>query len=282
MELEENLPLGSSNSLSFPTNYFDQLRSKSFENPFSCVSGFSLAVNNGKHSCPMESQFTNSVPFSSLMTSKSYQDVQPSTHLSSKPNYSLEIFSWNAHSFSSPQKQLFISSKPQSILCVQESWGVNPQEILSLLPANLWSFSNCPRECRNGGGSTTFLNRQFHVQKEFKVNWDTKLLRLIVHNNKILWLCNCYLNEGSVRQIQTLFKSIKNYVPKNEWNRIIIIGDLNVNVSNLNEERTKLLLTLSKELGLKLIEPPSNTFSSSVNIFLIIFIASKLISLENL
>jgi len=48
----------------------------------------------------------------------------------------LRIFSWNAHSLSSRIKQLFIRSRPEDIICVQEIWGAQ-LEALQDLPKNV-------------------------------------------------------------------------------------------------------------------------------------------------
>ena len=91
------------------------------------------------------------------------------------------------------------------------------------------------RDNERGGGSLTILKGNWKVHKEFAVNKDTKFLRTILHDNKVLWLCNAYLNKGRVSQIQKLFKSLMDIIPSDEWDRVIVIVDLKVNLKNNDE-----------------------------------------------
>ena len=175
---------------------------------------------------------------------------------------SVDILSWNAHSLNSSSKKLFLLSRSSPICCVQETWGASIADLpLPFSPVNLSNWTT--RSVSRGGGTLAVLHPQIIIHKEVGVNKDSKLLRLVIHGNKILWLCNCYLNKGKSNQIQKLFKVLRNEIPFEERNRLIIIGDLNVNLNNKKDERVKLLLTLSKELGLKVIEPKVNTFRNS-------------------
>jgi len=88
-------------------------------------------------------------------------------------------------------------------------------------------------------------------------------MRIVIHGNKILWLCNAYLYKGKVSQVQKLFKTLLDIIPKEELNRLVIIGDLNVDLRKKETEKFKLIKSLATQLGLDIIEPPSGTFRSS-------------------
>jgi len=175
-------------------------------------------------------------------------------------NNSIQIFSWNARSLNSVPKKLFLLLKSQDILCVQETWGSN----LSDPPLSVPSFiSRSARDQERGGGSLTVFRTPYKIHREVSINKDTKLVRILLHDNKILWMCNCYLNRGSKHQIQMLFKNLRNEIPKREWDRVVIVGDLNVDLLKRDDPRTRLLYTLSKELGLKILEPENPTCQNS-------------------
>ena len=173
----------------------------------------------------------------------------------------ISIVSWNAHSLNDVNKQLYIQSLPQSILCIQETWGANEFPVQSLV--NNVNIHYRGRENSRGGGTVTILKSGFRVLQEYRVNKDTSLAKLEVHGNKILWLCNCYLNQGRTSQIQKLFKVIKNCIPGCQFNRTIIIGDLNVNSIEKTSEKFRLLNQLSRELGMRILEPDCPTFKDA-------------------
>jgi len=132
---------------------------------------------------------------------------QPQTSLKVRGNdkeAALRIFSWNAHSLSSRVKQLFIQSRSEDIICVQETWGAQ-LEALQELPNNVYSVSR--RLDHRGGGSLTLLKNSIQVNQTYAVNKDSNLLRTIIHGNKILWICNLYLNQGKVCQIKSFQES---------------------------------------------------------------------------
>jgi len=193
-------------------------------------------------------------------TVKHYSKYPPHSQISSNltPTNSLDILSWNAHSLNSPLKKLFIASKTEPIKCIQETWGASVDSTV-----NGAILNSKTRLVGTGGGSLTILDNVIRSHKEFLVNQDSKLLRLILHGNKVLWLCNCYLSLGNVPQIQSLFKTLRDTIPKDEWDRVIVIGDFNINLQSPSDGKVKLLKTLAKELGLQLIEPPSDTFGTS-------------------
>jgi len=125
------------------------------------------------------------------------------------------------------------------------------------------TYSISQRSDRRGGDSLTILHISIQVYRTYAENKDSNLLRTIIHGNKILWICNLNLNQGKVSQIQKVFKSLLEKIPKDELNRVIIIGDLNIDIQKKNNEKVKLLKTLASQLGLKVIEPASTTFGSS-------------------
>ncbi len=171
----------------------------------------------------------------------------------------INILSWNAQSLNSREKQLFVSASNQNqdILCIQETWGANSDGLIRDKPNIKTCFTS--RNDRRGGGTVTVLNNEIRIVKTHPINEDSKLLRLVLHQNKILWLCNIYLNRGCKQQIQKLFRVIRDEIPKEEWNRVVIVGDLNVNLMNSNDEKVKLLKALAREFGLELLEPNSPT-----------------------
>ena len=173
-------------------------------------------------------------------------------------DHSILIFSWNAHSLSTKEKQLFVKCRPHDILCIQEIWNSCPCD----LPGNSGS-SLSKRTNERGGGSLTLLRKSCRSIKEIIVNKDSKLLKVIVHGNKVLWLCNAYLNKGKTSQIQKLFQTLRDSIPSKEWNRVVIIGDLNINCDRKDDERYKLLKCLAKELRLVILEPTQATYRNS-------------------
>jgi len=158
-------------------------------------------------------------------------------------------------------KELFIQSRPEDIICVQEIWGANLEALKTNLPKSRFNISQ--RVDRRGGGSLTILENSIQVHKIYPVNKDSNLLRTIVHGNKVLWLCNAYLNTGKVSQIQKLFRTLLENIPKEELNRVVVIGDLNVNIIKKDNEKFKLLKTLAAQIGLEIVEPDIVTFRSS-------------------
>ena len=180
----------------------------------------------------------------------------------------VDILSWNAHSITTDVKQLFIKSMPHDIICIQETWGSLNFNGFNHLFGCVSSGLSRPQE--RGGGSLTLFKRNIEIHSEYTINKDTKLLRAIVNCNKILWICNTYLNQGKINQIQKLFRLLRDKVPSSEWNRVVIIGDFNVNLNNPLDARVKLLEALAKELGLMILRPPLNTFKSSTLDFAIV------------
>ena len=173
----------------------------------------------------------------------------------------IQIFSWNARSLNYNPKQLFIQSRPEEIICVQEIWEANLEALHEGSEKGRYDISQ--RTDLRGGGSLTLLKSCLQIHQRFSVNKDSNLLRMIVHGNKILWLCNCYLNLGKVSQIQKLFKTLLDKIPKDELNRLVIIGDLNIDVQMKESEKFKLLKTLAGQLGLEIVEPHVGTCRSS-------------------
>ncbi len=174
-------------------------------------------------------------------------------------NGPINIFSWNAQSLNSREKQLYVTSLTQEydVICLQETWAISSDNLVfSGLDSN---FCLTQRTNERGGGSLTILNNDLKIVKTFAVNKDSSLLKLVIHQNKVLWLCNVYFNRGSAQQIRKIFKTIRDEVPKDEWNRIVLIGDLNINLCNLSDERVRLLQALAKEFKLELLKPESPT-----------------------
>lgn len=112
-------------------------------------------------------------------------------------------------------------------------------------------------------GTLTYLRKQIKIHQEIQINEDFKLLRIIVHGNKILWLGNTYLSLGKSCQLRKLFQVLRYSVPKEEWNRIVLIGDFNIDVNQKNDSRYILLKSLAKEMSLEILEPPQCTFNGS-------------------
>ncbi len=151
---------------------------------------------------------------------------------------------------------------PQDIICLQETWG-NPDSNDSFNHLFGRESSVLSRNGERGGGSLILLKRNLKIHSTFAVNKDTSLSRIVLNSNKILWLGNIYLNKGKINQIQKLFKTLKSIIPPHEWNRVVLIGDFNVNLNTQSDPRCHLIKALSKELGLIVHYPPDNTFKSS-------------------
>ena len=132
---------------------------------------------------------TNECPF----LPKEWVDNETSKRPKSCLNH-VSLVSWNAHSINNTCKKLYINSFPQTICCIQETWGVSHSENYLGLDLSCSHFKN--RIGSKGGGTLTWLKDEIHKLEEFQINKDTNLLKLLVHRNKIIYLCNCYLSQG--------------------------------------------------------------------------------------
>jgi len=178
----------------------------------------------------------------------------------------LRIVSWNPRALNTHSKCLFALNLMGHITMYQEIWS--PHQMI------LNSFSNydiCNRPEGVGGGSLLCLNPHlFTIQKSFMLNDDSKLYRVVLHNNKILWLGNIYLNKGKATQLNHVFTEIIKNVPPEEYSLLILGGDWNINIRDGSDARTKLILTLAKQLKLQLITSEEDTrFLSLLDFFLV-------------
>jgi len=178
----------------------------------------------------------------------------------------LKIVAWNPRALNTHSKCRFALELNGNITMLQEVW--NPQ---SVLLGSLPFYDLCVRHEGNGGGSLLCIDQElFTIHKIFALNNDSKLYRLICHGNKILWVANIYLSKGLTSQLSHVFNEMIKNVPSEEYPLIVMGGDWNINVKNLEDPKTKLLFVLAKQLRLQVVFPQGHTrFLSTLDFLLL-------------
>jgi len=109
------------------------------------------------------------------------------------------------------------------------------------------------------GGTLTIGNLLITSKKEYEINKDCTLIRLIIDNVFVLWFGNIYMNRGTPKQLSKLFSKLQNYVSSHEMQNLILIGDFNIDLNRPKDGKHILLKNLCKQFSLKIFETKLNT-----------------------
>ncbi len=171
------------------------------------------------------------------------------------PSIPIRILQWNARSINSQIKVDFIKGLNSDLLCLQEIW----QQVDNIKTLGKVLETVVRTESR-GGGTATLVREEISAQviTTERINKDTKLIKARI-DNSYMWICNLYWPNWSMNKAQKLFGKIRKFIPENEWNNILILGDFNLDANNPNEEDFTMLSKLCKQLGLAIQKPESST-----------------------
>ncbi len=218
--------------------------------------------------------------FSSMSEVESAKDLRSeklNTHLNSKDTWNnpevekvkicfrrndpFILAQWNLRGLNSKTKTDTINSIDCNVLCLQE---INHPTINNpyLILKDVLDCKERDQSVR-GGGTLSLSNLPISSKKVIHVNKDSNLVRLVIDNIIPIWLCNIYLNKGSTKQIQKLFKTIQTEIPERERANLVIVGDFNVNISDDDLMKVKLITKICKTFSLQLLKPTFHTRPSS-------------------
>ncbi len=118
--------------------------------------------------------------------------------------------------------------------------------------------------------------------KKYRVNKDFNIYRMLIGRDKIIWLASVYLSKGTTNQLKLLFKKIYEQIPANEWKYLLLAGDYNFNLQKPEDKKIKLLNSLSKQFGLKVVRANAKTRTTGEPDFLLCgtAIKAKMLSLN--
>ena len=188
------------------------------------------------------------------------------SNFKSSPNssISISISQWNARSVHSLDKINYLRTLSTDIIAIQEIW----QRQYNLLQIGK-GIDITDRAYKRGGGTASICKATLNLQilNKLPINKDTSAIKVRIQN-QYLWLINTYNYKGTTNKIQRLFGKIRKFIPMNEWKILCIIGDFNVDINKMTFE-SKLIKSLSKQMGLIIHTPSENTRGSATLDFLI-------------
>lgn len=158
--------------------------------------------------------------------------------------------SWNIQSLSNELKANFSRSTGADILALQEIW--NPrEELLSIYK----DYRMITRSKKRGGGTMISVENERHfIAKSIPLNEDMEIHKVILYEERYIWLVSVYLPKGTKAQLQRLFQEILRVVPPSELANLCMVGDWNID-QNTDNEMKQLLIKLAKQLKLTIVTP---------------------------
>ena len=127
--------------------------------------------------------------------------------LDTKIGHFLTLAQWNLRGLGNESKAHIINRIHCDILTLQEI-GHPADRSLNHIHKNKVNFKE--RDItKRGGGTMTLSNLRISNIKEYNINKDCNLIRIILDNVFVIWLGNIYLNRGSPKQVtkhSVLFK----------------------------------------------------------------------------
>ena len=141
-----------------------------------------------------------------------------------------------------------------NIMCFTETW-FKPELMLELTQIQNYNLNRNDRKNKRGGGTCIFLREEikYEIISQVSDN-DIEMQSVIVngHNAKKIILLNCYRPpsgkpENAVDAIKNCLYQISNL----ERCEIVILGDLNLDYSDVNSDSYKLLNSIEDEFNLK-------------------------------
>lgn len=133
---------------------------------------------------------------------------------------------------------------------IQETWNPSAQ-ILDIIGGHQ---ELKVRTDEVGGGTLTMWKEDWMKlnRKPVQLNKDSQIMKCTLANNRILWLGSIYISKGTKKNILEVFVGIKDIVPEGEWCRLLIAGDWNIDILNIQDKTTQTLTTVIKQMGLEL------------------------------
>ena len=229
--------------------------------------GFGLVYNvNTKLNCPTVNILPKFINFKT--------ELQSQRQVKKK---GVRVVSWNACSLRSDcEKIQRVIDHGCDIVLIQETWYGPDIEVLNITNTegeryNVKRMDRRSSKYKTGGGTMLMYKDGIEVIKEVRVSKDSALYQLIINTNegtRAIWLANVYLNRGSKKQIQSLFKAVEKVIPPDYLKNTLLIGDYNVNLKGESPEKD-LLRNLANSLGLNIISPKVDTRREAILDFVV-------------
>ena len=162
-------------------------------------------------------------------------------------NLRITLAQWNCRSLSL-DKLNYVTSYECDVILLQEVW--HPKlSVLNQIPKKpLLQIRN---DKQAGGSLLWFKKLNCQINRSLYINSDFSLHRVLVDRDKYIWIGSLYLAQGSIKQIQELFRKIYLFVPSFEWKFIILAGDFNINLHK-GLSQNSMFISLLKQFGLTL------------------------------
>ena len=166
-------------------------------------------------------------------------------HNKEEGKISIKMLSWNCHSLST-DKTVWALNQCKEVLLLQEIWNPNKNS-LHLLGNNV--IIKKRNEDPHGGTLISLPNELKVNKKSFDINGDSTLGKIIVAGNRYIILGSMYINHSTLKSIRNSFYNLRKQIPQEEKGYVVIAGDWNVDSTNINDKKFKLLHRLAKEEG---------------------------------
>ncbi len=176
----------------------------------------------------------------------------------------ISIVSWNVRSLNNLKKLIFPMNFTPTITCFQECW--QPKNIVLRNIDSDYFLST--RKNNQGGGTFSSWKSTLTATKKIVIG-DSNLIRFCVASEKTFWVANCYIGKKDKTKLQELFKEIQSNIPSPQWKYLIVVGDLNVDISNTKDNCTKTLFSICKQMGLTIQDTGPTRLDSTLDILAI-------------
>lgn len=205
------------------------------------------------------------------MTEPLAGDRQQTTNQGSRPNGArlggpgpeiplrLACTQWNCRSLHNQAKVDYLNAITSDLICLQEVW--QHEENISRVCGT--TLSEVRRVLRRGGGTSVKARiPNIIVVRRLPINKDTEAIKVRIQSSYFLWIVNLYNHDGSLHRMQKLFGKVKEHIPSNEWQIILLIGDFNID-AQVSDDGYTLLRSLAKQFGLVASLPQQATRGAS-------------------
>ncbi len=160
----------------------------------------------------------------------------------------LLLCSWNVRSLNLEKVARILSMKPH-VICLQEIWNP-PPSLLELLDG-----TQILKKRNDGYGGTLSSWSTGLVSQSFEpipISEDSAVTKLTIAGNRSVWFSSIYLKKRSKKAILEVFSILKQKVPQEDWNQLLLAGDWNINIADDSDKVTHTLKLIIKQMGLQI------------------------------